>query len=123
MVRGFLVLMLALCVLGGLYLLIHGPAFFMPDRLDPALGRQFGAAASRALGAGLLAMAGMGAIFLRGNYYITPRRPPGPAMQKLYFALAALAVGLMALAVALSEPVVLAAPAAIPVSRPATPAP
>ncbi|MDR2259505.1 MAG: hypothetical protein LBE06_00930 [Azoarcus sp.] len=122
MVRGFLVLMLALCVLGGLYLFIHGPVFFMPGRLDPALGRQFGAAASRALGAGLLAMAGMGAIFLCGNYHITPRRLPGPAMQKLYFTLAVLAVGLMGLAVALSEPV-LAAPAAIPVSRPAIPAP
>ncbi|MDR2030699.1 MAG: hypothetical protein LBP86_00200 [Azoarcus sp.] len=117
--RGFQILMFVLCVLGGLYLLVHGPAFVMPDRLDPALGRRFDAAASRVLGAGLLAAAGMGVIFLRNVYYVQPRRLPGFAMQKLYFVLAVLAVGLLGLAFALAEPF----PAVPQVSRPAAPAP
>ena len=59
--RSLQVVMLTLCLLGGLYLLTQAPGFFMPGRWDPSIGHQFGPAASRLLGAGLLAMAAVGA--------------------------------------------------------------
>ena len=59
--RSLQVVMLTLCLIGGLYLLTQAPGFFMPDRWDPSIGRQFSPAASRLLGAALLAMAAMGA--------------------------------------------------------------
>ncbi|TMW78804.1 hypothetical protein FG147_01705 [Thauera sp. UPWRP] len=98
------VLMFMLCLLGGLYLLTQAPAFFMPDRWNPAMGRQFDAAASRLLGAALLAMAAAGGSFLRRFYYMEQRSLPGRAGQRRYFALLVLALALLQGAVLLSEP-------------------
>ena len=43
--RSLQVVMMTLCVVGGLFLLMHAPDFFMPDRWDPSRGRQFDATA------------------------------------------------------------------------------
>ncbi|MDR1229083.1 MAG: hypothetical protein LBK55_08745 [Azoarcus sp.] len=102
--RSFQVAMFVLCLLGGLYLLIAAPEFSMPERGDPARWYRFPPLAARALGGGLLAIAALAMIFLR-HYYAEIRRPPSPAMQKVYFALVILALGLMTLALNLSEPV------------------
>ncbi|MDR3212851.1 MAG: hypothetical protein LBT71_02870 [Azoarcus sp.] len=115
--RFFSVMMFVLCTLGGLYLLTAAPAFTLPDRGDPAHWRQFGTLAARTLGGGLLAISALAAIFLRHHYYAEVRHPPGPAVQKLYFALIVLALGLISLALDLAEPV----PA--PPTRSAAPAP
>ena len=45
-----------LCVLGGLFLLVRAPEFFLPAQWDPSIGRSFDPLASRLLGAGLLAL-------------------------------------------------------------------
>jgi len=120
--RTFQVMLFVLCLTLGLYLLAATPEFFMPARDDPSLGRQFGAWAARALGGGLLAIAGMALIYLRHRYYGETPSSPSPAMQKLYFALALLALGLMTLAINLAEPV--RAPAAAPPpARSETPSP
>lgn len=103
--RTFQVLMLTLCVVGGLHLLLQAPSFFMPDRWDPAVGRQFDATASRLLGGGLLAMAAMALIFLRHHFYAEVRRLPSSSVQKWYFALAVLAICLITLAFNLAEQV------------------
>ncbi|MBR0566501.1 hypothetical protein J5J83_10275 [Azoarcus sp. L1K30] len=103
--RTFQVLMLTLCVVGGLHLLLQAPGFFMPDRWDPAVGRQFDAIASRLLGCGLLAMAAMALIFLRHHFYADVRRLPSSSVQKWYFALVVLAVGLITLAFNVAEQV------------------
>jgi hypothetical protein len=121
MVRGFQVLMFMLCVLAGLYLLVYGPTFFMPGRDNPALGHLFESSATRLLGAGLLTVAGMGGIFLRDNYYVTPRRLPGPGMQKLYFALVVLAIALVSVAFNLATPMPNPDAAPTPATRPAAP--
>lgn len=110
--RTFQVMLFILCLALGLYLLVATPEFFMPARDDPSLGRQFKAWAARALGGGLLAIAGMALIYLRHRYYGETPSPPGPALQKLYFALALMALGLMTLAINLAEPV--QAPASVP---------
>ncbi|MDR1662634.1 MAG: hypothetical protein LBR95_09505 [Azoarcus sp.] len=102
--RFFQVSMFVLCLLGGLYLLAVAPEFTLPERSDLARWRQFGPSAARAVGGGLLAIAALALIFLRHNY-AGVRRPPSPAVQKVYFALAVLALGLMSLALNLAEPV------------------
>ncbi|MDO9599858.1 MAG: hypothetical protein Q7J47_19255 [Azoarcus sp.] len=102
--RTFQVLMLTLCLVGGLHLVLEAPEFFMPDRSDPVFGRQFGATASRILGAGLLAMAALALIFLRHHYYSVERHLPGQRMQRVYFGLVVLALGLISLAFNLAEP-------------------
>ncbi|AWI79943.1 hypothetical protein CEW87_11555 [Parazoarcus communis] len=101
--RTFQVLMLTLCLVGGLHLLLQAPEFFLPDRWDPAFGRQFDATASRVLGGGLLAMAAMALIFLRHHFYAEVRRLPGAAMQKIYFGLVLMALGLITLAFNLAD--------------------
>jgi hypothetical protein len=101
--RTFQVLMLTLCLVGGLHLVLQAPAFFLPDRWDPAFGRQFDADASRVLGCGLLAMAAMALIFLRHHFYAEVRRFPGPTMQKIYFGLVIMALGLITLAFNLAD--------------------
>lgn len=102
--RTFQVLMLTLCLVGGLHLMLQAPEFFMPDRGDPVFGRQFNATASRILGAGLLAMAALALIFLRHHYYSVERHLPGQRMQRVYFGLVVLALGLISLAFNLAEP-------------------
>jgi hypothetical protein len=101
--RTFQVLMLTLCLVGGLHLVLQAPAFFLPDRWDPAFGRQFDADASRVLGCGLLAMAAMALIFLRHHFYAEVRRFPGPTMQKIYFGLVVMTLGLITLAFNLAD--------------------
>ncbi|MDR2688359.1 MAG: hypothetical protein LBB76_01210 [Azoarcus sp.] len=102
--RNIQVMMFISCITLGLFLLLHGPAFFLPDRYDPTHGWQFDATSARLLGGGLLALAAVGFIFLRHHYGIE-RRLPGPAMQWLYFALVVLALGLISLAINLADPV------------------
>lgn len=97
--------MLTLCLVGGLHLMLQAPAFFLPDRWDPAFGRQFDGTAARVLGAGLLAMAAMALIFLRHHFYAEVRRLPGRTMQKVYFGLVVLALSLFTLAFNLAEQV------------------
>lgn len=102
--RSVQVLMFSLCVLGGLFLLTQAPAFFMPDRWDPAVGRQFDATASRMLGAALLAIAWLGGGYLRRHYYSATRQLPAPAAQRRYFAVLLLALGLLTAAFNLAAP-------------------
>ena len=104
MLRAFLVMMFVLCALCGLYLLVLAPEFFMPERNNPAFGRQFGPLAARALGAALAAIAAIAAIFLR-HQYAEPRRYPSTTVQKIYFALILLALALLNLSLNLAEPV------------------
>ena len=80
--RSMQMVMFMLCVLGGLFLLTQGPAFFMPARIDPAIGLHFDAFASRLLGAGLLALAAVGGQYLRAMYYSEQRRLPNAAAQR-----------------------------------------
>ena len=94
--------MFVLCLTGGLYLLIVAPEFFMPERDNPALGRQFGPLSARLLGVALLSLAALATIFLRHQYAL-PRRPLSSAMQKIYFALIVLALGLITLSLNLAE--------------------
>ena len=77
--RSLQVVMLMLCVLGGLFLLVRAPEFFLPAQWDPSIGRSFDPLASRLLGAGLLALAAAGAGYIHAMYYSMPRRLPGPA--------------------------------------------
>ena len=93
--RSMQMVMFMLCVLGGLFLLTQGPAFFMPARIDPAIGLHFDAFASRLLGAGLLALAAVGGQYLRAMYYSEQRRLPNAAAQRIYFACLILALVLI----------------------------
>lgn len=102
--RSAQVMMFSLCVLGGLFLLTQAPSFFMPDRWDPAIGRQFDATASRLLGAALLAIAWLGGGYLRRHYYSEIRRLPGPGEQRRYFAVLLIALTLLTAAVNRAEP-------------------
>lgn len=102
--RSIQVLMFSLCVLGGLFLLTQAPSFFMPDRWDPAVGRQFDATASRLLGAALLAIAWLGAGYLRRRYYSETRGLPGPGEQRRYFAVLLIALALLTAAFNRAEP-------------------
>ena len=102
--RSLQVVMLTLCLVGGLYLLTEAPSFFMPERWDPSIGRQFGPDASRLLGVALLALAATGALYMRAMYYGECRRLPGPAEQRRYFALLMLSLGLITAAMLLAEP-------------------
>ena len=102
--RSLQVVMLTLCLIGGLYLLTQAPGFFMPDRWDPSIGRQFSPTASRLLGAALLTMAAMGALYMRAMYYSARRRLPGPSAQLHYFVLLVLALGLFTAATFVAEP-------------------
>lgn len=112
--RTMQVLMFMLCLLGGVYLLAQAPAFFMPDRRNPATGLLFDPAASRLLGAALLAIAAAGASYLRHFYYGERRHLPDPATQRRHFLLMFLALALLAAAV------LSATPAANPDYRPRT---
>lgn len=102
--RTFQVLMFTLCLIGGLHLLLQAPAFYLPDSRDASIARHFDAGASRLLGSGLLAVAGLALIFLRHHYYGSERRLPGRGMQRIYFGLAILALGLITLAFNLATP-------------------
>jgi hypothetical protein len=101
--RSLQVVMFTLCLVGGLYLLMQAPSFFMPDRWSPATGLQFNPAASRLLGAGLLAVAGLGVIYLQAMYYSAERRLPGTRTQWVYFALVLLAIALISVAMQVAE--------------------
>ncbi|MDR2209640.1 MAG: hypothetical protein LBE22_11940 [Azoarcus sp.] len=103
MLRAFLVMMLVLCALCGIYLLAFAPEFFMPALDNPAWGRQFGPLAARSLGAALAVIVVLAVIFLRHQYSET-RRYPSPAVQKIYFVLILLALGLINLSIQLAEP-------------------
>lgn len=98
------VMMFALCVLGGLHLLLQAPAFFLPNRANPALGLNFDADAARLLGAGLLAAAAAGGIYLRAMYYSAQRHLPSPAQQRRYFVLLVLALVLIGAAMLHAQP-------------------
>lgn len=102
--RSLQVVMLSLCLLGGLYLLTQAPSFFMPERWDPSIGRQFGPHASRLLGGALLTMAAIGALYMRAMYYSEQRRLPDPAAQLRYFVLLMLALALFTAALWVAEP-------------------
>jgi len=102
MLRAFLVMMFVLCALCGLYLLTFAPEFFMPARDNLASGRQFGPLAARVLGAALMIIATLAAIFLR-HQYAEIRRHPSQMVQIIYFALILLAIGLINLSLNLAE--------------------
>lgn len=102
--RSLQVVMLTLCLLGGLYLLTQAPSFFMPARGDPSIGHQFGPAASRLLGAALLTMAAIGGLYMRTMYYSAQRHLLGPSAQLRYFVLLVLALGLFAAALFMAAP-------------------
>ena len=59
---------------------------------------------ARTSGTLLLAMAAMGALYMRAMYYSARRRLPGPAEQLQYFVLLVLALGLFAAALFVAEP-------------------
>lgn len=101
--RALQVVMLTLCVVGGLYLLVYAPAFVMPLQWDPSIGRSFDPPAARLLGGGLLALAAAGAGYLKAMYYTTPRRLPGPAAQRRHFALLLAALALIGSALQRAE--------------------
>lgn len=100
--RSVQVVMLMLCLLGGLYLLTQGPVFFLPSR-DPSIGLQFDAAASRLLGAGLVALAAVGTQYMRSMYYSAVRKLPDTAGQRRYFSLLMVALLLIGSALFLAE--------------------
>ncbi len=102
--RSMQMVMFMLCVLGGLFLLTQGPAFFMPARIDPAIGLHFDAFASRLLGAGLLALAAVGGQYLRAMYYSEQRRLPNAAAQRFYFACLIMALVLIGGAMLRAQP-------------------
>ncbi len=103
--RAFQVVMFSLCVLGGLYLLIQAPAFFLPDRWNPAVGWRFDPPAARLLGGALLAIAWNGAGYLRRFYYgDSARRLLEPAAQHRHFAVMVLALALFAAAFSIATP-------------------
>ncbi|AYH42256.1 hypothetical protein [Azoarcus sp. DN11] len=99
--RAFVAFTMVLCLLGGAWLL-GGPAFFWPDRFDPAQGVRLGGLSSQLLGAGLLTIAGLGAMVIaraaRGV-----RGTPSPGWQLRYFLLILLALGLVGAAFTLGE--------------------
>ncbi len=102
--RSLQMVMFMLCVLGGLFLLTQGPVFFMPARINPAIGLQFDATASRLLGAGLLALAAVGGQYLSAMYYCEHRRLPGAAAQRAYFVSLIVALALIGGAVLRAVP-------------------
>jgi hypothetical protein len=104
MLRACLVMMLVLCAICGLYLLAFAPEFFMPAHGDPASGRQFGPLAARVLGVALAVIAVLAVIFLR-HQFADPPRYPSSTVQKIYFVLILLALGLINLSLTLAEPV------------------
>ncbi|GHT84949.1 hypothetical protein AGMMS49960_02130 [Betaproteobacteria bacterium] len=110
--RGFQVTMFMVCLCCGIYLLIQAPAFFLPDRYLPTQGWQFTPMAARVLGGALLTMAALALIFLRHHYFSIDQRPPTPAVQKIYFALVVLTLGLLTLSLNLAEPVTVVKPPA-----------
>lgn len=102
--RSLQVVMLTLCLVGGLYLIMQAPVFFLPERWDPAIGRQFDAAASRLLGAGLLVLAVLGAQYMHQMYYSARRRLPAAPAQRRYFLLVVLALALISAAMYRATP-------------------
>ena len=99
--RTFLALTIVLCGVGGAYLL-HGPAFFWPDRFDPSQGVFLRGASSQLLGAGLLVIAAIGLMAARqasrSAAGAAPRR-----WQRCYFLLILLALGLVSAALTTGE--------------------
>ena len=77
--------MLTLCVIGGLYLLIQGPLFYLPSRWNPHEGHLFGPLSSRLLGAGLLVTAWAGRLYFQNFYYREKRLSLPPSTQSRYF--------------------------------------
>ncbi|MHB1373232.1 MAG: hypothetical protein ACYC5W_13190 [Thauera sp.] len=102
--RSIQVVMLTLCLLGGLYLLTQAPTFFMPARGNPALAYHFSPEAARLLGGALIAMAAAGMLYMRAMYYREHRQLPGPREQRGYFLLLVIAFGLFAAALVIAEP-------------------
>lgn len=101
--RSLQVLMCLLCAFAGASLLLDGPVFFLPAR-DPALGLRFDPAASRLLGAGLLALAATGLQYLHAMYYGGGERLRSEKRaQQRYFLSLVLALALLASALWRSE--------------------
>jgi hypothetical protein len=99
--RTYIAFTIVLCLLGGAWLL-QGPDFFWPDRLDPSQGVLLGGLSSQLLGAGLLTIAGIGAMAIRQ----AARGAVGTASQgwqMRYFLLIVLALGLVSAAFTLGE--------------------
>ncbi|NMG43306.1 hypothetical protein GPA22_06115 [Aromatoleum toluvorans] len=99
--RTFIAFTMALCLLGGAWLL-QGPAFFWPDQLDPSRGVLLGGLSSQLLGAGLLTIAGLGAMVIR-RAARGVRSVPTRGWQLRYFLLILLALGLVSAAFTLGE--------------------
>ncbi|AKU10379.1 hypothetical protein AzCIB_0474 [Azoarcus sp. CIB] len=99
--RTFIAFTMTLCLLGGAWLL-RGPAFFWPDRLDPSQGVFLGGLSAQLLGAGLLTIAGLGAMVIaraaRGVRGAATR-----GWQVRYFLLILIALGLLSAAFSLGE--------------------
>ncbi|MCC4117454.1 hypothetical protein LLG90_19030 [Aromatoleum toluclasticum] len=99
--RTFIAFTMTLCLLGGAWLL-QGPAFFWPDRLDPSQGVFLSGLSAQLLGAGLLAIAGLGTMVIaraaRGV-----RGAPTRGWQLRYFLLILLTLGLVSAAFSLGE--------------------
>jgi len=75
--RTFIAFAIVLCLVGGSWLL-QGPAFFWPDRLDPSQGVFLDGLSSQLLGAGLLAIAGIGVMAARQAARGSCRAAPRP---------------------------------------------
>lgn len=99
--RTFIAFAIVLCLVGGSWLL-QGPAFFWPDRLDPSQGVFLDGLSSQLLGAGLLAIAGIGVMAARQAARGSSRAAPR-AWQLRYFLLILLALGLVSAAFRLGE--------------------
>ncbi|NMG30236.1 hypothetical protein [Aromatoleum evansii] len=99
--RTFVAFTMTLCLLGGAWLL-RGPEFFWPDRLDPSQGVFLGGLSSQLLGAGLLTIAGLGAMVV-GRAARGVHGAPTRAWQVRYFLLILIALGLVSAAFSLGE--------------------
>ncbi|NMF88353.1 hypothetical protein [Aromatoleum petrolei] len=99
--RTFIAFTMALCLLGGAWLL-RGPDFFWPDQFDPSQGVFLGGLSAQLLGAGLLTIAALGAMVIaraaRGV-----RGTPTRGWQVRYFLLILVALGLVSAAFSLGE--------------------
>ncbi len=99
--RTFLATALLFCLLIGLYLLVFGPVFEMPDRARPGCGWLVTAPVSRLIGVGLLALAVAGWRVQRSAWQDNLLRQPRWALY-LHFALTSGALLIFMLASALA---------------------